>query len=300
MMIGPTLAEAVAEHVRPGDTVALEGFSHLIPGAVAHEMIRQELTDLTLVRLTPDVIYDQLIGAGCASRLVFSWAGNPGVGSLHRFRDAVERGWPRPLQLEEYDHAELTNAYVAGASGLSFAVMRGPMGAGNRPWVATVQSPFDDQTCKAVKAVRPTVTAVHAQVADFAGNVMFWGVLGVQREAIYGADRVIVTVEQVVDHLPERSGSVVVPSWVVDAVVEVPNGAHPSYSLGFTERDSEFYLAWDAISRDRTEFEAWIDRCIRATTDHEGYLRAIGALPPHSAPANTVFTQTLQGVADGD
>jgi glutaconate CoA-transferase, subunit A len=256
-----TLAAAVAAHVHDGDVVALEGFTHLIPFAAGHEIIRQGRRDLTLVRLTPDVVYDQMIGMGTARKLVFSWGGNPGVGSLHRFRDAVEHAWPRPLELEEHSHAGLANRYVAGASGLPFAVLRGYAGTdlpAHTANVATVTCPFTGEELSAVAALRPDVTVIHAQRADRAGNVQLWGITGVQKEAVLAADRSIVTVEEVVDVLTPRPGAVVLPSWVVTAVALVPGGAHPSYAHGYSSRDNAFYEAWDGISRDRTAFRRWM------------------------------------------
>jgi glutaconate CoA-transferase subunit A len=256
-----TLAAAIAAHVHDGDTVALEGFTHLIPHAAGHEIIRQGRRELTLVRLTPDVVYDQMIGMGTARKLVFSWGGNPGVGSLHRFRDAVEHGWPLPLELEEHSHAGLANRYVAGASGLPFAVLRGYAGTDlpdHTAHVAAIACPFTGETLSAVAALRPDVTVIHAQQADRAGNVQLWGITGVQKEAVLAADRSIVTVEEVVDSLTPRPGAVVLPSWVVTAVAAVPGGAHPSYAHGYSSRDNAFYEAWDGISRDRATFLAWM------------------------------------------
>ncbi|HET7487495.1 MAG TPA: CoA-transferase [Acidimicrobiales bacterium] len=257
-----TLSEAVAELVGDGDLVALEGFTHLIPYAAGHELIRQRRRDLTLARLTPDVVYDQLIGAGCARKLVFSWGGNPGVGSLHRFRDAVEHGWPRPLEIEEHSHAGMAARYVAGASGLPFAVLRGYAGTdlpAHTPTIAPVPCPFTGEQLTAVAALRPDVAVVHAQRADRSGNVQLWGILGVQKEAVLAARRSIVTVEEVVDELDRRPGDVVLPGWAVTAVCPVPGGTHPSYALGYSERDDAWYAAWDPISRDRDAFTAWIE-----------------------------------------
>jgi glutaconate CoA-transferase, subunit A len=262
------LADAVSELVSDGDCVALEGFTHLIPFAAGHEVIRQGRRDLTLVRLTPDLIYDQMIGAGCARRLIFSWAGNPGVGSLHRFRDAVENGWPAPLAIEEHSHAGLTNAYVAGASGLPFAVLRGYAGTGlegrSPTSIATVQCPFTAEHLTAVRAVQPDVAVIHAQQADRKGNVAMWGITGVQKEAVLAARRSLVTVEEVVDELRPPPGAVVLPSWVVTAVSVVPDGCHPSYAAGYSERDNAFYEHWDAVSRSREGFTAWIDEHVLA------------------------------------
>jgi glutaconate CoA-transferase, subunit A len=262
-----TLHDAVAELVHDGDVVAMEGFTHLIPFAAAHEVIRQRRRDLTVARMTPDLIYDQLIGAGCVRKLVFSWGGNPGVGSLHRFRDAVENGWPLPLEIEEHSHAGMANRYVAGASGLPFAVLRGYSGTslvGRNVSVATITCPFTGEQLTAVPALRPDVTVVHAQRADRAGNVQMWGITGVQKEAVLAAERALVTVEELVDELPPQPGAVVLPTWVVDAVAVVPNGAHPSYTQGFTKRDNGYYQAWDAISRDRGEFTRWLDEKVLA------------------------------------
>lgn len=261
-----SLAEAVSAFVQDGDTVALEGFTHLIPHAAGHEIVRQRRRDLTLVRMTPDVVYDQLIGAGCARKLVFSWGGNPGVGSLHRLRDAVENGWPRPLELEEHSHAGMAAAYAAGAANLPFGVLRGYRGTdlAGRTRVATIVCPFTGEELAAVPAHRPDVGIVHAQQADEDGNVQLWGIAGVQKEAVLASARSIVTVEQVVRRLEPRPGAVVIPSWAISAVVLAPRGAHPSYAHGFYERDNEFYVRWDAISRDRETFTAWIEEHVLA------------------------------------
>ena len=257
-----TLAEAVRELVQDGDTVALEGFTHLIPHAAGHELIRQERRDLTLVRMTPDVVYDQLIGMGAARKLVFSWGGNPGVGSLHRLRDAIEHGWPAPLALEEHSHAGMAAAYAAGAANLPFGVLRGY--AGNdlvaRTRVATITCPFTGEELAAVPAHRPDVGIVHAQRADRHGNVQLWGIVGVQKETVLASARSLVTVEEIVDELDPRPGAIVLPSWVIDAVAVAPGGARPSYAHGYYDRDNAFYLAWDAISRDRDTFTEWMQQ----------------------------------------
>jgi len=255
-----SLAEAVRTHVRDGDTVALEGFTHLIPHAAGHELIRQGRRDLTLVRMTPDIVYDQLIGAGCARKLVFSWGGNPGVGSLHRFRDAIENGWPAPLELEEHSHAGMATAYAAGASNLPFGVLRGYAGTelAEHTQVAWIECPFTGERLAAVRALRPDVAIVHAQRADRKGNVQLWGIVGVQKEAVLAAARAIVTVEEIVDSLDSVPGATVLPGWVIDAVVAVPGGARPSYAHGYYDRDNAFYVAWDEISRDRERFGGWL------------------------------------------
>jgi glutaconate CoA-transferase, subunit A len=255
------LADAVAAYVRDGDAIALEGFTHLIPFAAGHEIIRQGRVGLTLVRMTPDVVYDQMIGMGCAARLVFSYGGNPGVGSLHRFRDAVENGWPHPLAVQEHSHAGMANAYVAGASRLPFAVLRGYAGtdlATRSDSVAFVDCPFTGQRLTAVRALAPDVAVIHAQQADEGGNVMLWGLTGVQKEAVLAAKRAFVTVEELVPELEQRPHAVVLPSWVLDAVAVVPGGAWPSYAAGYSVRDNDFYAKWDSISRDRETFLQWM------------------------------------------
>jgi glutaconate CoA-transferase subunit A len=260
------LAEGVAELVHDGDTVALEGFTHLIPVAAGQEIIRQGRRDLELVRMTPDIVYDQMIGAGCARRLVFAWGGNPGVGSLHRLRDAVENGWPVGLALDEHSHAGMANRYVAGASGLPFAVLRGYAGTDllkHTATIAPITCPFTGEVLTAVPALRPDVTVIHAQRADRSGNVQLWGITGVQKEAVLAARRSLVTVEELVDTLDPRPGAIVLPRWVVTAVAVVPRGAHPSYAQGYYDRDNAFYRDWDAISRDRDRFLAWLDRHVR-------------------------------------
>lgn len=256
-----SLADAVSEHVHDGDVVALEGFTHLIPFAAGHEIIRQGRRDLTLVRMTPDVIYDQLIGAGCARKLIFSWGGNPGVGSLHRFRDAIQDGWPLPLEIEEHSHAGMANRYAAGASGLPFAMLRGYAGTdliGVTDTIRSITCPFTGEALAAVPALTPDVTIIHAQQGDRAGNVAFWGITGVQKEAALAAKRTIVTVEEIVDELHTPYGAIVLPGWAITAVAEVPGGAHPSYAAGYSVRDNAYYQRWDAISRDRSVFGQWL------------------------------------------
>lgn len=256
-----SLGDAVARYVRDGTVVALEGFTHLIPFAAGHEIIRQQRRDLTLVRMTPDVIYDQMIGAGCASKLIFSWGGNPGVGSLHRMRDALENQWPQPLELEEHSHAGMAARWQAGASGLPFGVLRGYLGTSlvdHTKTISTVACPFTGEELTAVPALRPDVGVIHAQQADQRGNVMLWGITGVQKECVLASRRVIVTVEEVVESFEPQVNGVVLPAWVVDAVCVVPEGTHPSYASGYSERDNEYYAAWDAISRDREAFGEWL------------------------------------------
>jgi glutaconate CoA-transferase subunit A len=272
------LSEAVGDLVHDGDTVALEGFTHLIPSAAGHELIRQRRRGLTLVRMTPDIIYDQLIGAGCAAQLVFSWGGNPGVGSLHRFRDAVENGWPAPLAIQEHSHAGMAAAYAAGASRLPFAVLRAYAGTGLpqvTTSIATIACPFTGEVLAAVPALRPDVGIIHAQQADADGNVQLWGISGVQKEVVLAAERSIVTVEEIVPRFEPRPGSAFLPSWVISAIAVVPGGAHPSYAHGYYHRDNGFYRRWDAISRDREEFDRWLQSHVYGTSDMAGYHRAV-------------------------
>jgi glutaconate CoA-transferase subunit A len=273
-----SLRDAVAELVRDGDTLAMEGFTHLIPHAAGHEVIRQGRKDLTLVRMTPDLIYDQLIGMGCARKLVFSWGGNPGVGSLHRLRDAVEKDWPQPLALEEHSHAGLANAYVAGAAGLPFAVLRGYVGSDlprHSERIRFIECPFTGECLAAVPAVRPDCTIIHAQKADRQGNVLIWGILGVQKEAALAAKRVLVTVEEVVDRLDAWPNACILPHWAIRAVCLEPGGAFPSYAQGYYERDNGFYQAWDPIARDRERFLGWMRRHVLETEDFQGFRRVL-------------------------
>src|SRR2546430_7469668 len=243
-----SLGEAVATAIRDGATVAMEGFPHLIPFAAGHEVIRQRRRNLTLIRMTPDLIYDQLIGMGCAHKLIFSWGGNPGVGSLHRLRDAVENGWPQPLELEEHSHAGMAHAYAAGAAGLPLAILRGYVGTDLsqvNPNIRFIDDPFTGERLAAIPSLRPDASIVHAQRADRAGNVLLEGIVGVQKEAVLAATRAIVTVEEVVDDLRVASpNSVVLPGWTIDAIVEAPGGARPSYAHGDYRRDNAFYTQW--------------------------------------------------------
>jgi glutaconate CoA-transferase subunit A len=257
-----SLSDAVSRFVRPGATLALEGFTHLIPFAAGHEIIRQGVKDLTLIRMTPDLLYDQMIGAGCARKLIFSWGGNPGVGSLHRLRDAVERGWPAPLEIEEHSHAGMAHAYAAGAAGMPCAFLRGYRGSELprvNPNIRFVACPFTGEQLACVPAIRPDVAIVHAQKADRDGNVFIEGIVGVQKEAVLAARHSIVTVEEIVDAFPSSSNSVILPSWSVGAIVTAPGGARPSYAHAYYTRDNAFYVAWDAIARDRAAFAAWMD-----------------------------------------
>jgi len=258
-----TLAEAIANNVKDGDAVAFEGFTHLIPHAAAHEVIRQGQTDLTLIRMTPDLIYDQLIGMGRVKRVVFSYAGNPGVGLLRRMRDAIENDWPRPLEIEEHSHSAIAQAYEAGAAGLPCAIFRGYRGAELKRVNSNIKSvtcPFTGEELAAVPAIRPDVTVIHAQKANRRGDVLIEGIVGVQKEAALAAKRAVVTVEEVVDDFDDvHMNACILPGWTLAAVAQVRGGAHPSYAQGYYPRDNAAYLAWDKIATDRDAFQAWMN-----------------------------------------
>jgi glutaconate CoA-transferase subunit A len=275
-----TLRDAVAEFVHDGAVVALEGFTHLIPFAAGHEIVRQGRRDLTLVRMTPDIIYDQMIGMGCASTLIFSWGGNPGVGSLHRMRDAIETQWPRPLAIQEHSHADMAARYVAGASGLPFGMLRGYIGSDlpkHNPNIKFITCPFTGEALAATRALNPDVSIVHAQQADRQGNVRIWGIVGIQKEAVLAAKHAIVTVEEIVDAFEPRENAMILPHWALAAVCAVPGGAHPSYAHGYYARDNAFCKAWDAIARDRATFAAWMERHVMQTSDFAEFRALAGA-----------------------
>jgi glutaconate CoA-transferase subunit A len=277
-----TLPAAGADVVRAGDTVAIEGFTHLICFAAGHEIIRQGRRDLTLCRLTPDVIYDQMIGAGVARKLVFSWLGNPGVGSLHAVRRRVERADPEPLEIEEYSHFGMISRYVAGASNLPFLPIRSYYESDlpkANPRIVPIESPYGDGTVYAVPPLKPDVSIVHAQRADADGNAQIWGVLGCQKEAAFAADRVIVVVEELVDGAVVRRdpNRTIIPGLIVDAVVVEPKACHPSYAQGYYDRDNRFYLDWDEISRDPATLEAWLKEWVFDLSSHADYVEKMGA-----------------------
>ena len=275
-----SLAEAIAQYVPDGACAALEGFTHLIPFAAGHEIIRQGRRGLHLVRMTPDIVYDQMIGMGCASRLTFSWGGNPGVGSLHRLRDALEHAWPLPLEIDEHTHAGMAAAYCAGAARLPFGMLRGYIGTdllAANPRIGSVQCPFTGERLAAVPALNPDVTILHAQRADRAGNVALHGIVGAQREAALAAGTLLVTVEEVVEALPPAMNSIVLPHWIVTAVVHCPGGAYPAYAQGYYGRDNAFYQAWDVIARERDAFRRWMARHVLGTRDHQEFLASLRA-----------------------
>ncbi|HTH69231.1 MAG TPA: CoA-transferase [Rhodanobacter sp.] len=273
-----SLADAIERFVSDGASVALEGFTHLIPFAAGHEIIRQRRRELHLIRMTPDIIYDQMIGMGCARKLTFSWGGNPGVGSLHRLRDAVENHWPRALELDEHSHAGMAAAFCAGAARLPFGVLRGYLDTdlpAHNPNIRRVACPFTGEVLAAVPALNPDVTILHAQRADRAGNVAIEGILGATREAALAATTLIVTVEEIVEALPPAMNGIVLPHWVVTAVAHCPGGAYPSYAQGHYARDNAFYKQWDEIARDRPRFLAWMQRHVLGTDDHRAFLASL-------------------------
>jgi glutaconate CoA-transferase, subunit A len=276
-----SMRDAVAELVRDGDTVAIEGFTHLICFAAGHEIIRQRRRDLTLCRLTPDVIYDQMVGAGVASKLVFSWLGNPGVGSLHAIRRRVERSDPAPLELEEYSHFGMVCRYTAGAARLPFFPLRSYAGSDlpvANPRIVPVSSPYDGERLYAVPPLNPDVAIVHAQRADAGGDTQIWGLLGCQKEVAFAADRVIVVCEELVDEDVVRRdpNRTVVPGLIVDAVVVEPRGCHPSYAQGYYDRDNRFYLEWDEIARDAERLDGWLAEWVYGTESHGEYVERLG------------------------
>jgi glutaconate CoA-transferase, subunit A len=272
------LRDAVAALVKDGSQVALEGFTHLIPTAAGHEIIRQKRRDLHLIRMTPDIIYDQMIGMGCASRLTFSWGGNPGVGSLYRFREAVQSGFPRPLVIEEHSHADMAARYQAGASRLPCVLLRGYIGSDlptHNPNIRFIECPFTGETLAITPSLNPDLTIIHAQRADRKGNVLIEGIIGIQKEAALAARSIIVTVEEIVDDLNASINACVLPGWVIDYVCEVRGGAHPSYAHGYYERDNAFCKRWDAISKDRALFFSWMERNILGTKDFAEFQKVL-------------------------
>ena len=265
-----SLREAVAAYLEDGMTAAFEGFTHLMPYAAAHEVIRQKRRDLTVVRMTPDVIYDQMIGMGCVGRMVFSYAGNPGVGLLRRLRDSLENGWPHRIEIVEHSHAALAHAYEAGASKLPFAILRGYVGVDLpevNPEIREIICPFTGEMLAAVPAINPDVTFIHALKADRKGNILIEGIVGVQKEAVLAAENAVVTVEEVVEEFDAHPNALVLPHWTINAVVHVPGGAHPSYAHGYYPRDNAAYIEWDRIASDRQLFLAWMDEHVVAVDE---------------------------------
>jgi glutaconate CoA-transferase subunit A len=293
-----TMESAVANYVRDGMTVAIEGFTAFICFAAAHEIIRQARRDLTLARLTPDLIYDQMVAAGTTSKLIFSYMGNPGVGALHCLRRAVEKGYPAPLELEEYSHYGMVGRYTAGASRLPFFPLRSYAGSdmpGANERIKFVGSPYGDGPVAVVPPLNPDVAIIHAQRCDTQGNTQMWGLLGVQKEVAFAADKVIVVVEELVSEEVVRAdpNRTLIPGLIVDAIVVEPYGAHPSYVQGYYDRDNAFYLEWDALSRDAGKTEAWLDEWVFGVKDRAAYLQKLGTqylerLKPAPALAGSV------------
>jgi glutaconate CoA-transferase, subunit A len=299
-----SMRDAIAEIVRDGDTVAIEGFTHLISFAAGHEIIRQGKRDLTLARLTPDLIYDQMVAAGVARKLVFSWLGNPGVGGLGAIRRRIEPatsggpGQPARLEIEEYSHFGMVGRYTAGAANLPFFPIRSYFETDlpkANPRIRPVESPYGDGLVYAVPPLKPDVTIVHAQRADAAGNTQIWGLLGCQKEAAFAAERVIVVVEELVDEAVIRAdpNRTIIPGLIVDAVVVEPFGAHPSYVQGAYDRDNRFYLEWDAITKDEGALQAWVRDWVLGVDGRTGYLEKLGTerlagLRPGPAPSGSV------------
>lgn len=293
-----SMHEAVARYVADGCTLAIEGFTAFICFAAAHEIIRQRKRDLILCRLTPDLIYDQMIAAGTARKLVFSYLGNPGVGSLHAIRRAVEQGVPRPLEIEEYSHFGMVGRYLAGASNLPFFPLRSYVGSdmpAANDLIRFVDSPYGDGPIAVVPPLKPDVAFVHAQRADANGNTQLWGLLGTQKEVAFAAKKVIVVVEEVVDEdvIRRDPNRTLIPGLIVDAVVCEPYGAHPSYVQGYYDRDNDFYLKWDESSRDQATTEAWLEEWVYALPDRAAYLDKLGRetlarLAPGALPAEPI------------
>ncbi len=293
-----SMQEAIAEYVRDGVSVAIEGFTAFICFAAGHEIIRQRRRNLTLIRMTPDLIYDQMIAAGVASKLVFSYLGNPGVGSLHAVNRAIEKGIPAPLEIEEYSHYGMVGRYMAGAARLPFFPLRSYVGSDMpavNPRIKLVESPYGDGKVAVVPPLNPDVAIIHAQRADKAGNTHLWGLLGVQKEVAFAARTVIVVAEEIVDEAVIRAdpNRTLIPGLIVSAVVCEPFGAHPSYVQGYYDRDNDFYLKWDGISRDERQTRAWLDEWVYGVKDRAEYLKKLGPetlerLKPGSAPASPV------------
>jgi glutaconate CoA-transferase, subunit A len=293
-----SLKEAIAEYVQDDLSVAIEGFTAFICFAAGHEIIRQQRRNLTLIRMTPDVIYDQMVAAGVARKVVFSYLGNPGVGPLHCLRRAIEKGIPVPLEIEEYSHYGMVGRYLAGASHLPFFPLRSYIGSEMprvNEQIKMVNSPYGDDIVAVVPPLNPDVAIIHAQRADRQGNTHVWGLLGVQKEVAFAAHKVIVVVEEIVDEsvIRDDPNRTLIPGLIVDAVVHVPYGAHPSYVQGYYDRDNAFYLMWDALSRDQEHVQAWLDEWVYGLSDHAGYVRKLGTetlerIKPGVAPAASV------------
>jgi len=276
-----SMKEAIERFVEDGSTVICEGFTHLIPFAAGHEIIRQKKRDLTLCRMTPDLIFDQMVGAGCARKVVFSWIGNPGVGSLYALRRAVENGVPHRIEIEEYSHFGMAMRLLAGAANLPFMPLRDYHGCDLpkvNPNIKELRSPYSEETLYAVPPLNPDVAIIHAQRADPYGNTQIWGLIGVQKESAFASRRVIVSVEEIVPEEVVRGdpNRTIIPCLIVDAVVEAPFGAHPSYVQGYYDRDNQFYLQWNAISKDVASFQKYLEEWVFGVKDRQKYVKKLG------------------------
>jgi glutaconate CoA-transferase subunit A len=277
-----TMAEAVAEFVSDGDMLVIEGFTHLICFAAAHEIIRQKKRNLTACRLTPDLIYDQLVAAGCVKKIVFSWAGNPGVGSLFGLRRAVEAGIPRKVEIEEYTHFGMVARFTAGASRLPFMVLKSFEGSTlpkKNKNIKFIRCPYTGRRLATVPALNPDVAIIQVQRADEEGNAQVWGLMGVQREAAFASKKVIIVAEELVPRAVVRSdpNRTLIPGLIVDAVVVEPFAAHPSYALGYYDRDNQFYVGWAKISKDRTSLEKYLEEWVYGVSGRKEYMEKLGA-----------------------
>jgi len=293
-----SMQEAIATYVRDGMSLAIEGFTAFICFAAGHEIIRQQRKDLTLIRMTPDLIYDQMIAACVASKLVFSYLGNPGVGSLHCIRRALEKSIPCPLEIEEYSHYGMVGRYMAGAMRMPFFPLRSYVGTDMpkvNPDIRWVDSPYTGETIAVVPPLNPDVAIIHVQRADAEGNSQLWGLLGCQKEVAFAASKVIVVVEEIVDESVIRAdpNRTLIPGLIVDAVVHEPYGAHPSYVQGYYDRDNDFYLSWDEVSREQDKTEAWLNEWVYGVKSRTEYLDKVGetklrTLNPGTAPAPSI------------
>jgi len=276
-----SMSEAVKKFVHEGDTLYMAGFTHLIPHSAGHEIIRQKIRNLTLCRPTPDIVYDQMIAAGCAKKVVFSWAGNPGVGPLRAFRRAVEKGYPNIIEIEEYSHFGMISRILAGALHLPFLPLKSLRGTDlprNNQNIKTVKCPYTEQEICIVPPLNPDVSIIHAQRADKNGNVQVWGIIGDHKETAFAAKRVIVSVEELVDEYVIRSdpNKTLIPDFIVDALVEEPWAAHPSYAQGYYDRDNEFYIEWDKISREADTLEKYLEEWVYGAENRAEYVKKLG------------------------
>lgn len=300
-----SMQDAVKKYVHDGDTIAIEGFTAFICFAAAHEIIRQKKEDLTICRMTPDLIYDQIVAAGCAKKMIFSYLGNPGVGSLHCIRRAIENGIPREFEIEEYSHFGMVSRYMAGAAGLPFFPLKSYQGAdiaGVNPKIRFIDNPYGDDRISVVPAINPDLAIIHAQRCDPQGNTQLWGLIGMQKEVAFAAKNVIVVVEEIVDEDLIRSdpNRTLIPHIVVDAIVHQPYGAYPSYVQGYYDRDNQHYLAWETISREKEAVDSWLEEWVFGVDSWEGYLEKLlkeePAIWDRLAPGSALSTPVNYGI----